>query len=113
MTEQKEIFMYRLDIKEYKGVEYPHSFILTLEELKRLAFIAENITSDIPTHIKLDYANIDAYRLGDNLEITYPNNGVRTIEIELPYHEIKVILIDAIAKIEDNDFYGFITIESK
>lgn len=94
--------------------EIDYSFFLTLNELMRLVVMPyenEEAESNIKhSHIRLDEAKMDAYRLDEEFFITYENKDTRTILIDKKYSEIVLILKNSIDKIKNNTFEDSICI---
>ena len=108
---------YQLLIKEHKADTFKYSFLVTLEDIMKLAFMPYKLVRSghpgIESHIRLDGPGIDAYRLADDFYIMYDNNEKGSITPKIKYSEVEKVLNDAINKIQDNEYVDEIYLESK
>jgi len=92
---------YLLEIKCKDNLTY--QFNLTIDELMKLSNMPYKIVgSGNPgkqSHVRLDKASCDAYRLGENFHIVYDNEEKRSIYPHKKYSEIETTLKSAISKI--------------
>lgn len=107
---------YQLLIKEHKNDDFVYSFLITLEDIMRLAFMPYKLVGSgnpgVESHIRLDGPGIDAYRLAEDFHIMYDNNAKGSITPKVKYSEIEKILKDAINKIQNDESIKNIYIES-
>lgn len=96
---------YQLEIIDKDdGVTY--GFLITLEEIMSLSNMPfKLINSGNPgteSHLRLDGAGFDAYRLGEKLWFLYDNNQTGSIYPETKYSVVETILKDVADKIINN-----------
>lgn len=108
---------YKLLIKEHKADTFKYSFLVTLEDLMKLAFMAYKVVgSGKPGkayHVRLNGPCFDAYRLADDFHIMYDNNEKGSITPKIKYSEVEKVLKDAIYKIQNNEDVDEIYLESR
>ena len=92
---------YLLEIKCKDNSTY--QFEVTINELQKLSNMPYKlVNSGNPgkqSHIRLDKAGCDAYRLGEDFHIVYDNEEKRSIYPYKKYSEIETILKRVISKI--------------